>query len=194
MTVYRITVLSFPPSALIHDRFVPLNVTRSLFPKSGPTSSLALMKAPEIWDRAGSPLCYFILFFSLSLLLFFLLHLCSGVDSIRTWPLWDKVHEPRGSVGNILNTALKRNMSKECQTLSISDKCFLFAFFHKISLFSCLRQIWPYTRQIQCAVMCVRPDCHFSLFSLVIKADELIFFCSIKWLHTFLHHFSFSLW
>lgn len=129
MTVYRITVLSFPPSALIHDRFVPLNVTRSLFPKSGPTSSLALMKAPEIWDRAGSPLCYFILFFSLSLLLFFLLHLCSGVDNIQTWPLWDKVHEPHGSVGNILNAALKSNTSKECQTLSISDKRFLFPFF-----------------------------------------------------------------
>lgn len=133
------------------------------------------MKTPEIWDRAGSPLCYFI-FFLLSLLLFFLLRLCSGVDNIRTWPLWDKVQEPHGSVGNILNAAQKRNTSKECQTLSISDKRFVFpSFLHRISLFWCLRQIWPYTRRIQCAVMCVRPDCHFSLVYLIIKADELYF-------------------
>lgn len=118
---------------------------------------------------------YVILFFFLSLLLFFLLRLCSGVDNIRMWPLWDKVHEPHGSVGNILNAALKRNTSQECQTLSISDKRFLFPFFHRISLFWCLRQIWPYARRIQCAVTCVRPDCHFSLFYLVIKADEWSF-------------------
>ncbi len=146
------------------------------FRKAVPLLPWLLLKAPEIWDRAGSPLCYFIYFF-LSLLLFFLLRLCSGVDNIRTWPLWDKVHEPHGNVGNILNAALKkRNTSKECQTLSISDKRFVFpSFLHRISLFWCLRQIWPYARWIQCALTCVRPDCHFSLVYLVIKADKLSF-------------------
>lgn len=154
---------------------MPLNVTRSLFPKSGPTSSLALMKAPEIWDRAGSPLCYFI-FFLLSLFRFFLLRLCSGVDNIRTWPLWDKVHEPHGSVGNILNTALKRNMSKECQTLSISDKRFLFAFFaQNLSVLVCQANLTLYKTNPVCSDG-RQAWLPFSLFYLVIKADEWIFF------------------
>lgn len=89
------------------------------------------------WDMRQSrkPAMLFYFFF-LSLLLFFLLCLCSGVDNIRTWPLWDKVYEPHGNVGNILNAALKRNTSKECQTLSISDKRFLFPFFSTESLCS----------------------------------------------------------
>ncbi len=159
---------------------MPLNVTRSLFPKSGPTSSLALVESSWDMRQSRKPAMLFYLFF-LSLLLFFLLRLCSGVDNIRTWPLWDKVHEPHGNVGNILNAALKRNTSKECQTLSISDKCFEFpSFLHRISLFWCLRQIWPYARWIQCALTCVRPDCHFSLVYLVIKADKLSFLFEIK--------------
>lgn len=62
--------------------------------RNAQTASLRLMKALQIWDRAGSRLFF----------------LGSSVDNSQMWPLQDKVHAPQGRERRIKSCAERKHV------------------------------------------------------------------------------------
>lgn len=115
MMVYRNTVLSFTLLWFLTTGWLSLLTLHRIHFRNVQTSSPRLMKAHQIWDRAGSRLFFF------TLLSLTRSHsLSSSVDNSQMWPLQDKVHVPQGREKRIKNCGERKHVrwvSATCLTL-----------------------------------------------------------------------------